>query len=501
LPKEVAKYIVERAENGDFTAIRLLCGQSLFFFLETVWIRRDPLDIPYHLEMANFYQFGGNKLMNIGPRGTYKTTIGNGALIWRLLEHKEETALIVGATYDLASAKVSEIAENIAGNVVLRNTYPDRIPDDLSKNWGKQGIRLVRDIAKREETIEPIGVGGSLAGKHYDNVFLDDLVNEQNYRSPEIIADIKRWFANIDTSLLVNPRKSVVWINGNRWSEDDFHGYIIQNHKKLGYQIFKYNDIWLDEAHKVSIMPNKYPPEVIKNIENSMTAFHGKSFFLAQMRGIITSPEGDVFNIDALTPKENPQGFEEVWCIIDPAISDKASADDTAIVVVSFDDKAQWYIEHITARQGLRPEEIVEIVKTLNETYHFVGVGIETRAYQKALLFAFQALAGSIPVFELPSDTRSKEMRIKSISFKWNAGRIFYNEATADIEKLLVQVRKFNSGSRGHDDVLDALSYTPLLPASVEIEREEEQESQPTIDFVAKGYAYAPHKNYPRLFY
>ena len=139
----------------------------------------------------------------------------------------------------------------------------------------------------------------------------------------------------------------------------------------------------------------------------------------------------------------------------------------------------------------MRPEDIVYYVNELNLKYNLSIVAIETRAYQKALLFAFTSIAPNIPVWELPTDTRSKELRIKSVSFKWNRGELFYGEEV-DPSKLVQQVISFNSGSRMvHDDILDVVAYMLYIPIGDVVKKEYNKNINPN---------HKQQNNLPRLF-
>lgn len=144
-------------------------------------------------------------------------------------------------------------------------------------------------------------------------------------------------------------------------------------------------------------------------------------------------------------------------CFIDPAISERNTADYTALSVVSGDLDQNWYVEH-ASRQRINPSAIIDLCFRVHERYHPLVIGIEDVAFQRAIIhFAYEEMkrrGKQIPVMGVKRSTdKTKEMRILSLVPRFEWGTLFLNQGQHDLE---LELGQFPRGS--HDDILDSLS-------------------------------------------
>lgn len=148
---------------------------------------------------------------------------------------------------------------------------------------------------------------------------------------------------------------------------------------------------------------------------------------------------------------------------IDPAISQEKGADFTGISVVSVDTDSKWHVR-VARRARMTPSEIVNACFDLNKQFQPMQIGVESIAYQKALIYMIheqmKARNTVIPLVEIkhPRD-KSKEMRIRALIPRFEWGLIYLARGLHDLEMELMQ---FPRGS--HDDVCfvaDTLIETP----------------------------------------
>lgn len=145
------------------------------------------------------------------------------------------------------------------------------------------------------------------------------------------------------------------------------------------------------------------------------------------------------------------------FIFIDPALSEADTSDFTGCVVVHVDHENKWYVEH-AARLRITPTELVAYVFKLNETFRPNVIGIESVAYQKALLYFLneEALRRKtvLPIKDVKYPTqKSKQTRILSLVPRFEWSRIFLSMGQHDLELELLQ---FPRGA--HDDLIDALA-------------------------------------------
>lgn len=151
-----------------------------------------------------------------------------------------------------------------------------------------------------------------------------------------------------------------------------------------------------------------------------------------------------------------PNGECYNFAHIDPAISTEDGADYTGIAVVSVDCDRNWYIR-LAQRQRMTPTQIVDLVFNLHKEYNLQGVGIESVAYQKALIYLIvekMADRNTVPIKEIKRGPDSnKEMRIMSLIPRLEWGKMYMRPEMQDFQKELLQFPK-----SAHDDIIDAVS-------------------------------------------
>lgn len=155
---------------------------------------------------------------------------------------------------------------------------------------------------------------------------------------------------------------------------------------------------------------------------------------------------------------------------IDPAISTEDGADYTGISVVSVDNKHNWYLRH-ASRSRLTPTQIVDKVFQLQREFQCHGIGVESVAYQKALIYMITERfneANTLPLKEIKRGPQSnKEMRIMRLIPRMEWGKFYHRREMYDFEKELLQFPK-----SAHDDIIDAvtsLEEIVFYPANTEV--------------------------------
>ena len=184
--------------------------------------------------------------------------------------------------------------------------------------------------------------------------------------------------------------------------------------------------------------------------------------------------------LNVIVPEED-QRFRKEWLkyntvvpsncyhfgFIDPAIGQKKTSDYTGIAIISVDHLGNWYLKR-ASRHRLTPTQIVDMAFSLCKEYDLSCLGIESVAYQEALLYMLSEEMGrrqeTIPVKDVKRSRTSKETRILALVPRFEWSRIFCYPGLYDFEE---EYLAFPRGS--HDDILDAtasleeLVYYPVL--------------------------------------
>ncbi len=151
----------------------------------------------------------------------------------------------------------------------------------------------------------------------------------------------------------------------------------------------------------------------------------------------------------------NPVGT--CFMAVDPAISEKTQADETAIVVgnVTFHDgPPKIYIRFVHhSRMGLR--DTAETINKVASYYHPVAIGIEKVAYQTALIQFTESEYPSLPI-EPVSPDRDKFTRFLGLAALYEYGRVYHHP---DLQASAFEWQLTHVPDARHDDMVDAECY------------------------------------------
>jgi hypothetical protein len=167
------------------------------------------------------------KELYLAPRGTYKTSLVAAFIVYLFLKYPNIRIAMGRATHALAKGILSKIKEMLK-YPMIRDVF-----GDLSKGatkWSEEQITInTRTKAFQEPTVDTYGLGTSLTGQHYDVIFGDDFVTEENYTSAAAFDDAQITLQSFNAVL--NPGGSQI-ITGTRWP-GDIYGWIIETDDKL----------------------------------------------------------------------------------------------------------------------------------------------------------------------------------------------------------------------------------------------------------------------------
>ena len=147
--------------------------------------------------------------------------------------------------------------------------------------------------------------------------------------------------------------------------------------------------------------------------------------------------------------KEEFHSFPARAIVVDPAISEKKESDFCAFAVVGMSEKGQIHVQDVYLERGMHPRAQVDKYFELHFAYDCNKHGIETVAYQKALLhlmkeemFRRGKTLGPSSYFEIEAIAHgkvSKEERIEGIlAPRYAAGYITHNHVFAEYESQLL---------------------------------------------------------------
>lgn len=201
------------------------------------------------------------------------------------------------------------------------------------------------------------------------------------------------------------------------------------------------------------LFPNRLTKEYLARQRRIQGSYIYSHQYLNQ---IIPSDDMD-FKKSWLVKYETLPKIKHTFAMVDPAISLDQAACYTAFVVVDVDVNNTWYLK-AARRVRITATQTVKLLFDLHSIYKCNMIGIETVAYQMALIHFIQdemrKRKVTLPVHGINrGPDKSKMMRIRSLvpRFEWQG--ILIKDGLTDFED---EYSKFPRGS--YVDILDALS-------------------------------------------
>ena len=158
----------------------------------------------------------------LAPRGGGKSTILTiSDCILRVLKDSNVRILIASKTDDNARGFLSEVKQKLKSQKLI-----DIFGPQVGDVWNEGEINVAsRKAAWKEKTIETVGYTGTLASKHFDYIYGDDLVDEENSKTEVQRKKLLTWFYKIlDPTLMADGR---MYLASTRYHPEDLNGHLI----------------------------------------------------------------------------------------------------------------------------------------------------------------------------------------------------------------------------------------------------------------------------------
>lgn len=200
------------------------------------------------------------------------------------------------------------------------------------------------------------------------------------------------------------------------------------------------------------LFPERLSHEVLKEARRSM----GSYLFANQYQNEIIPDDERKFKKEWLRYyQELPTGPYR-FMFIDPAIGQKKTSDYTGVAIVEVDSDRRWFARYL-GRHRWTPTEIVENIFKLHASMKFQSIGVESVAYQEALIHLItekmKTTGKPVPLASVKRSNVTKDSRILSLVPRFEWGLILINQGMTDFED------EYTSWPRSsHDDILDALA-------------------------------------------
>lgn len=390
------------------------------------------------------------------PRGMFKTTIANiGRSLQKLIQDQSNRIIIACNTDRIAESRLRIIKGHIERNQLFRWLYPEIMPS--REKWTSHEILIERKGDFADPSIAIVGVGSALAGRHCTTFIKDDIVDDKNTNTPELIQATIEWDAStIPIFDVPESGEAEEVVIGTPWTNQDVYAV-----KKMDpdYAVYVRHALENekgepDYATGKPIFPDRFPRERLEKIRARIS--NDDLFFCQYMCDPHGGGSAD-FKREYIHYYDQAPGELEISITLDPGgLKNMETSDFSAFAVVGVDVRNDWYVLE-TVRRRMNPREIIEEMFRLYDVYKPHTIGIEMVAWQRSLhYFAIEEMRKTgkfLPIRELRTDTRiSKPMRIRGLIPRFSAGTLFIKKEMKDLEDEIFQRVR-------NDDLIDALAY------------------------------------------
>lgn len=425
------------------------------------------------------------------PRSHLKTScITEAGRLWKFIVNPHSRHLIVNAKLENAIAILNNIRNCVETNEIFRWLFPEYCPD-LAPKAIRQRCKWLTDrldfpcskyAGKREGNIEIMSVGSSLVSKHFDEITIDDGVNDENTTTKEYRDRVDRWYKNL--LQLRHDANSIITIIGTRWHFDDmysrrikeeglrrkkqkehglkvtprywiYHRQVVERVEVGGETIVGYDNVQ-------PIWPERFTKDHIESIRDE----NGSYIFSCQYMNNPLPEEDAIFkysDIQIVDPIDIPDNvINFISC--DLAVEDTEQGDWWVITVASFDTMGKMYGREIV-RDKLLTSTFLKHVAALVQKWKPQKVSVETTAFQKTLYKTYRQWSAehgyNIPWVEIERGKTSKRKRILALQPRVERQDFCVEEGIKNLDHLIDEMTTYPRSQ--HDDILDTLADLEAL--------------------------------------
>lgn len=391
-------------------------------------------------------------------RGSGKSTIITTMFpLWAVMgELQKKYVLIVSQTQNQAQQHLKNVALELASNELISKDF---MPYDYEENeLGISAINLPKFGARIIAVSREQGVRGLRSGPHRpDLIIADDVEDSNSVKTAEGRKKTFDWFTG--ELLPLGSEKTKFITVGNMLHEDSLL-MRLKNGFTNGTRTGRFLEYPLVVDGK-PLWPDRFPDsraveQLEKRIANPITWQREYMLNLVPDEDQVITPDM-IHYYDRIPDVLRGQHVATVIGV-DLAISEKDSADYTAMVVLRVlgsDDGQIIYVLPHPFNKRISFPDTVDKIQDLNVAYHYPTFYVETTAYQEALL---QSLKRSTIDVTGVKPNNDKRTRLNMIAHKISSGVIVFPKQGA--EALIAQLTGY--GIEKHDDLMDALTMAIL---------------------------------------
>jgi len=221
-----------------------------------------------------------------------------------------------------------------------------------------------------------------------------------------------------------------------------------------------------ESGEEESVFPQFYPTDLFIEKRKEL----GSIIFNSQYQMDVSTMGGEIIKLEWINFYTDLPPKLMVWTGVDLAISQKSSADKTAIVTIGVAENGNIYVmDTFTARITFHQQtkKIIDVFKTYNP----LRVVIEKNAYQAAQIQTLKRDPEAKALRIQPVQTMvSKDVRIYKLASKFQSGKIYMR---SDMREMISQAAGFPKYR--YKDLMDALDFAVTVADRGVLKRREKE--------------------------
>lgn len=315
-----------------------------------------------------------------------------------------------------------------------------------------------------------VGVGGPVTGEGASIILIDDPHKNREEAESQTQRD-KVWEYYRSTLYSRLEGAGTVIVIMQRWHQDDLVGRLLaeeEENKKAGkitedWEVINFPAIAEEEefhkGHRVRkagepLWPSKFPLDVLNNIREVQGLVNWSSQY--QQDPILAENQEFKKEFFKYYQEEDLNGkYLSYFTFVDPAISQKKSADNTVVLTVAKEINGPNFYRIREDSGHFTPQQTIDLIFKHQADYRS-EVYMETIAFQKALKFSVEEEQKIRQRYFTIKETKSgnKELRIRGLLPMYERGVVYHKHSDVEYERELLA---FPRGRR--DDRADCMSF------------------------------------------
>lgn len=325
-----------------------------------------------------------------------------------------------------------------------------------------------------------VGIGGAVTGKGADILLIDDPHKDRAEAESETMRKLV-WDYYRSTLRSRLEGHGVVILIMQRWRQDDLVGLLLEEDERRveageepeGWEVISLPAIAEDDEYYKGELTRKqgeplweakFPIAVLESIRQTSPYFWSSQYQQNPILAETAEFKNEMFQY--YVPDDLKYKNLRYYTLVDPAISQKTSADNTVVLTVAKEVDGHNFYRIREDAGRFTPQQTVDLIFVHQKEYRS-DVWIETIAYQEALKYLVQTRQKKDQVYFVVHDIKSrtnKETRIRGLLGLYQ-NRVIWHLKGADTSYEL-ELMAFPRGRR--DDRADVMSQILLAQESMQ---------------------------------